>query len=487
MDIREKHSSLGVCLPAWKNIGVRLVLILIVLDPPAISQTRQFLDAPIVRSEVSVRWNASAKTLQWEADEIAPFRSIQSDTLFLAKDSIYVTYPFLNPLSVQATASATAVEDPAYSTITKLINAITTVGTTVVPSAASVPSQVADTRILATCSNATNDLINLHDALYPSGSSATSVSTRVKAWIKAIDDAFNAGNHGPQAIAAGVEAIRNDVDSVFGKNVDAAQRGWDGIKNCAINATDPTQKAAYTTASLNDQTPRIQQLTALKSSATQLADLLENQFAAASKWMGRTQTDYVISDEIRPTFDKMQNVTVKIVSVALNVESTTGVLSTQQQPAGSATFSVRHYASLTPEIGVGAVFGTIKQPKYGTSTNATGQTIVTKVPDTSISVNPTILVNFVCRCGSGLLVPMLQVGAATSKTLPAILIGGGVRLFGLGKGDVAIGGGGMFAWYKDLQKLKVGDVISGTTSIDADLGFASRPKVGAYVAIQYKF
>jgi len=33
---------------------------------------------------------------------------------------------------------------------------------------------------------------------------------------------------------------------------------------------------------------------------------------------------------------------------------------------------------------------------------------------------------------------------------------GGFRLFGLGKGDFAIGGGMMAGWYKDLQNLKSG-------------------------------
>src|SRR5208282_1688480 len=142
---------------------------------------------------------------------------------------------------------------------------------------------------------------------------------------------------------------------------------------------------------------------------------------------------------------------------------------------------------LAPEVGVGAVFGTVTAPVYGTAQNASGQTIVAKKPNTSLSVNPTVLVNFVCRCGTGLLTPMAQIGAAASKTTPAILLGGGIRLFGLSKGDVALGGGAMFAWVKDLQHLKVGDVIGGTNDINSDLGFSGLPKVGGYFAIQYKF
>jgi hypothetical protein len=71
--------------------------------------------------------------------------------------------------------------------------------------------------------------------------------------------------------------------------------------------------------------------------------------------------------------------------------------------------------------------------------------------------------------------------------LPAALIGAGIRLFGLGAGDVAIGGGAMFGWVKDLQKLKVGDVVAGTKDIESDLGYRATPEKGGYFVIQYKF
>lgn len=62
---------------------------------------------------------------------------------------------------------------------------------------------------------------------------------------------------------------------------------------------------------------------------------------------------------------------------------------------------------------------------------------------------------------------------------------GRFRLFGSAKGDISIGGGAMFARYKDLKTLKA--VVSGTKDIEADLGHVSRPKSGTYFAIQYKF
>jgi hypothetical protein len=80
---------------------------------------------------------------------------------------------------------------------------------------------------------------------------------------------------------------------------------------------------------------------------------------------------------------------------------------------------------------------------------------------------------------------MLQVGITTSKDVPAILAGGGLRLFGLPRGDIALGAGAMIAWVKDLGSLRVGDVVGGTVDIDADLRYARRQ--GLYAAIQYKF
>src|SRR5687768_8948512 len=99
---------------------------------PLCAQTRQYLDAPVVKSNIRVR--LTGKELQWAADEDNRFRNLQSDTLFLTKRSVFVTYPRLNPLRVQASASAKAVPDPTAGTIGKLVESIAKVATTLAPS-----------------------------------------------------------------------------------------------------------------------------------------------------------------------------------------------------------------------------------------------------------------------------------------------------------------------------------------------------------------
>jgi len=465
------------------------------MSPVAIAQTRQFLDAPVVKSQLRVRWNASLKSMQWAADNDATFRAFPPNALFLTKRSIYVVYRRLNPLSTQATVTTSAVADPAYTNIITLLNALTSVANTVVPglpSGTATPANQAPPppppRVVIAaaeiCPDPASDIANFRADV--DADSPANVAKIVLGWPGTIDAAFTTGLSGPQSIGAGVKAI-NDFGATLGTHLNDAKKHWGVITGCATTATDATKRAIYQAVSLYDPNPRMQQITALKTTVTSLADSLLKQFGASEQWTGPNSTDYVISAEVVPTFAVMQNLTTKVVNLTLKVDDTTSALSTEQQAAGSTTFSVREYSTLTTEIGVGAVFGSIKQPTYGTSTNAAGQMIVAKKADTAPSVNGAVLANFVCRCGTGLLVPMVQVGALASKDLPSILVGGGLRLFGLGKGDIAIGGGAMASWYKDLNKLKVGDVVTGTNDINSDLKFISRPKIGGYVTIQYKF
>lgn len=152
---------------------------------------------------------------------------------------------------------------------------------------------------------------------------------------------------------------------------------------------------------------------------------------------------------------------------------------------GSATFEIYQFRRFVPEIGVGATFGFVTRPKYGTSTNAAGQTTIAKQKDDRVSVDPTVMVNFVPWGVSGA-TPMAQVGASASKTSPAVFVGGGWRVLGT-NGGFALGLGLMLAWVKDLQTLSEGSVVKGTKEIDDDLAFDPQPRPRFYFNLQYKF
>lgn len=445
------------------------------------AQTRAFLDAPVATNRIRVQWDASDKQMQWAIDDGTHFRQIQTDDLFLTKRSVFVTYPRLNPLKIQATAAVVVVDDPAQAVLTKLIDSLTGVATLLRP-----PSDVSTAALFK--ASECPDLNRLFADLYGTTTSPENVKTEYKAWSKAIDDGLSKHTNGSLAVRDAIALMTQDggllktLDIILRRapetleRIEKEARATDGTPSCDRNLlkvllfTNPRE--------------RIQQVQALRDAVAQLVELLRTRYAVDTKWDG---LDYKISEEIRPTADKMRNITVKVVNLSAKVDEISSSLTVAQQDAGSATFTVRRYAAFTPEIGVGAVFGFVERPKYGTAKNAAGETIVARVPDDRLSIQPSVLVNFVCRCSAGAFAPMLQVGASTSKDLPGVLLGGGLRLFGAGRGDVAIGGGLMFAWIKDLQKLKEGDVIGGTKDIEADLGYATRPKAEGYFVIQYKF
>ncbi len=381
--------------------------------------------------------------------------------------------------------------------------------------------------------------------LYGSETSPAGLSETVKSWSDAIDNAFAAGESGPAAVRKGIEQINVDTrlldeaiksaapflarirectpDNSPARPAEVERVGepklpekpkttdsaaLDKYKNDLLEYAEKLPKwktyqdylrelnlyenyIPYQLTLLADPERRIREIQSAAAAMRKLAQQLESDYANPRKWVSarrsRSQTDYIIGAVIEPTFEKLQNATIKVVREELTVNIVTGTISTANPEEGAGTLTVRKFSRFAVEPGIGAVFGTVKRPTYSTKQNDEGKTEVVRIPEGTVSVNPSLMVNFVCRCGLGALTPMLQIGAATSKTLPALLLGGGLRLFGVGKGDIAIGGGAMFAWPKDLQKLKEGSIVKDQAEIDADLGYASQPKIGGYFTIQYKF
>lgn len=462
----------------WRSLVVFLSMVLSTAAPGR-AQTRELLDAPVARDRIRVQWDPSQKRIVWAIDSDTQFRELPADALFLTRRSVFVTYPKLNPLEIQATASSVAADDPSAAILSRLLDSLAGVAGLVKVNAAA-----AALKRTSTC-----DPVNsLFDDLYGDTTAPAELRKDYASWVKAIDDGLATHASGAQAVHDAVVLMTSDPGLIkrLDRILSTAPATLATIEEAAaspqpIHGCDP---AILKVLLFTNPRARIQQVQALHDSVVELADLLRTRYAVPAKWNG---LDYQISEEITPTADKMRSVTVKVADVSAKVDGLSSALAVTRKDVGAAAFTVRKYSSFAPEIGVGAVFGLVDRPKYGTALNDAGQTIVAKVPDDSISIQPSVLVNFVCRCAAGPLAPMFQIGASTSKELPGVLAGGGVRLFGAGTGDVALGAGAMFAWVKDLQKLSVNDVVSGTKDIAADLGYAARPRAAWYFVLQYKF
>jgi hypothetical protein len=446
--------------------------------------TRAFLEAPRVKSELRVRWNTTTTELQWAADNDTTFRAVDSGATFLTSRSFPVTYPRLNPLRIRVTTKVENQPDPNAAIYQRLADAITSVGTGFGSSAAAAEPAAKGAREAAGrparegMSKCTVNVNDLEDRfwLHPMNGPAMA-----KEWPGKMDTAFNSSS-GPAAVTAGVTAIQGDIGTV-NKAVEDGRSAVTELYKCATSAATPKSSAAFNSFA-NLLAGQVAALSKLAADFTRVQETLAP-FGDDQKWMGDGQRDFILIGEVRPDSSTMRHITVTVDSINA-VDTGTGALFTTTKNLGSQTFDVRQFSRFAPEIGAGAVFATVRQPKYGTA-QRNGQTVVARVSDSSVSINPTVLVNFVCRCVTGPLRPMVQIGAVASKDTPGILTGAGFRLFTLGNGGVAVGGGAMFGWVKDLKTLQPGQVVSGTAAIEADLGFRTKPDIGGYFTIQYNF
>jgi len=498
------------------------------------SDTDKATAARRVRSNIRV--TAQSKTIRYSVDGDDDSIGNKADGVVLRTTGpVKVTYPHLNPLAVQASASTSAVDDPQHAAIVQLVQALAALPGIVKPAApAGAPVNVsfAGARVgdKDTCnvSTAKDTFVAVRSTLLDdNGYSAKGLKGKFENWRNAIGKALQS-NSGPDAVMAGVDQLSNDLEELTAR-VDCAQKAVDAIPDVkppektpehmaydnlttavvgqlagkaadrartsnkkALDAAHAAAEAADAAASEERQyydlllvsgaPQRLNALKKLQATLTDLKDTLTKTYAEPSNWLNGT--DYVLALDVTPTAEKMQRVTIKAVNVS--VETSDDVLTISTSDAAAASMDVQLDSTFVAEVGIGVTFGFVTRPKYGTGTNADGQTVVAPATPDSVSVDPTVMVNFVPRGVTGA-VPIIQVGASTSKTSPAVLLGGGWRMPGGPKGAFVIGVGAMFAWVKDLQQLHVGSVITGTKDIESDLGFDPQPKVRWYFNLQYKF
>ena len=372
------------------NILRRLFVIAMALCPTGgAAQTWQFLDAPEVRSRIGVQWDAAEKVMKYADDDQDTFVELPADFLFLTRTSVYVTYPRINPLVVQATASVSTADDPAHATIATLLDAMSNVVSIVNPTVPALSAQLAAPgTVCAEPLTAQQMIAALDLALFGPARAPTTVQKSVRELATAIRDGYRAGQSGPAAISAAVKLI-----DTFIATVNAAATAADPLKKLEAQASltaapatecDAIASALYHVTHLGNPCARLEQLETFTSAARQLRDTLVKDDVDAETL---SPTDYAISKEIKPSPEKLRNAVVKTVNIGVVVDDVTSALVVKREEAGSVAFSVE-YSVLAPELGAGVVVGFVPRPKYGTAKNAASETVVAPVPDDSFLSAP---------------------------------------------------------------------------------------------------
>jgi hypothetical protein len=425
--------------------------------------------------------------------------ALKEGTVFLAKGRPKVTYQDLNPLKTKVTVTVKAVANPTASQVSKLLEAISAIPGILKPSLATTATDSMKTVFMRraepgpesanNCSTeigtALDAVSSLDSSLYSETTSPKRIKTEYDGWSDTIEAAFRGGEDGPSAINASVEKMKSYEDQL-GAKIDDAAEVIDivdkGAAETPNNQCEQYQVAIYEFIRITNPHQRLADLRRLQAAVKDLRENLSQQFGLSTQWIGQ---DYVVAKDIPLSTEEDASVDVKVSDLEVG---TPGAAFTVKEGQPAATnFLIRLDTGWSVEAGIGLTTGFVRRPKYGTSKNPQGETIVAKVKDEEVSIDPTVMLNFVPTGGSRLLRPMIQIGATASKDGPAVFVGPGWRLFGPKKAGVAFGVGFMLAWIKDLDKLVPNQVISGTKDIEEDLRIGPKPKPGYYFSIQYKF
>lgn len=468
-----------------------------------VANTRIRLRAKLADDSTPVKPKAELQfMIDREPGEFGPFDKNQQ---FAVKSSrgVAITFERFNPLSNAVSIVIDDVPDPSAETLGKLVDSLQSVSTILGGTAGSsgrgallLPKNIIECK--DQFEKADGLLESLTGALNDEKFSSTKIKGAIEDASKAITGGFGSG--GAAAVQAGVNQLDgflgtdDQADSLRGK-LTKAKKVVSEIESIAkrndTQGCDAMVHHIYLLAMAAYPGERVSSMERVVKAFADIIDYLKP-YSDTSRWSQERElaAEYIVRTPVVPTSSTMKKVKVTYSTRVYEASAAPGILTVRTVDTGTAEFTLRRYSAWTPEIGVGVTFNKVDRPVYGTGKNAAGQTVIAlSQTDKSTKVDPTVLVNFVCGfCGLTQVTPMFQVGTSTSKTTPAILLGGGLRFFATSKGEFAFGFGAILPWAKQLKNEDdLGKVIDGTAAVEEHLEWRIVKGFHSYITLQYKF
>lgn len=278
-----------------------------------------------------------------------------------------------------------------------------------------------------------------------------------------------------EALGCEIEDIGNAIKASDDLR-DETIRALKGAGQTPTGGGDPASTSINAALSLALAADPIQNerelLTALKE-----LDAALKPYEDSKRWVGNA----LVVESIRTSTEDVLEKKVAITEFEWTAVG--GALTRKAKELPPVTLRARAARWLVPEASAAIAHTRLTKPVYSAVTED-GKTRVKRGKDEGVDVKAAALLNFVCRCFTDTeLFPMLQIGTTEIDAAPAVLFGGGLRLFG--KTPLAISAGGVAAWIRDLNNLKPDQEIKSDLEIAADL--KRRLQIKAYFAVQYRF
>jgi len=183
--------------------------------------------------------------------------------------------------------------------------------------------------------------------------------------------------------------------------------------------------------------------------------------------------------------------TVTVKESGYHLSDKKEIVNIETKDALKKTLRIRKFQRFVPEVSVGTVYTFFKYNTYGTTSDSAGLKttnvfIASPTENLVRNINITTMINFNYYIPNSPIHPFYQLGVGINSGVPSIITGFGLRSNINGFKRLAFSGGIAVTWLPELDKLKVGDKISGTADIDNDIKYKFTNPT-PYIGIQYNF
>lgn len=200
----------------------------------------------------------------------------------------------------------------------------------------------------------------------------------------------------------------------------------------------------------------------------------------------------VLLNEVPAKEDKISVYSLTIKESGYKLSEKNEVVSIETKDVLKRTLRVRKFQRFVPEASIGTAYTFFKYNTYATTSDSAGvetknQYVATPTENLVRNLNITTMLNFNYFIPNSAIHPLYQLGLGVNSGVPTLITGFGIRSNINGVKRLAISGGIAMTWLKELDKLKVGDRVSGSDAIDKDLKFQFAWPPKPYIGLQFNF
>ncbi len=219
-----------------------------------------------------------------------------------------------------------------------------------------------------------------------------------------------------------------------------------------------------------------------KALITGLDKLLQNMDNLIKRTAGENS---FIAGTVDVVSGKMKEVTLSVKERKIDYSPDKLELTVTEKEGSTGKIRVRQYSPVVLEVSAGLLYTNLTYPKFGTE-EVEGQTVVAEAGKDVQRFVPVAMLNLIPKVyARSVVYPLMQIGIGTGEDRPTLAAGLGLRF--VEPLNLALTGGAIWTWKKELTELNIGDPVSGTAAIEEDLtlNFQSKPRF--YLGIQYSF